>query len=182
MAVHKECVSFNHPVYKDQTNPSNTGLLIEAGDTVSVFIANDDGTNVKVDLIVVSVIDGGKGFCYDRNVANQDYRSSDIYRVHGKHQYSCAYATPELNYRALDVAITITGVSIDSVVSSMDDTIATLNATTAQTLEDFINSLLDNNGYATVYYDGSHFDVYIMGTTTVPDYVDSSSNVVFAAF
>lgn len=181
--AHYERVKFQHPVHK----ATNDAAIIEVGDTITVKVQNDSGTLVDQDLTVTAVFDGGKGIEWDREAAGEDFRTSDIARVHAKHQYRC----PErANYRALNVSVATSGISgfkIGGVTTAFTNgpyTAASNNADAAE-MEAEINAYLnDPLSHATVVNDGSAYDVYIMNTNQIisGDLMDAASNVAFASF
>lgn len=81
-----ERAKFVHPVYKDQTVVANGGQLIEVGDTLRVVL-DGDGTEELQDLTLTHVENGGMTVGWNREV--ESFRTTDIARVHARHQFSC---------------------------------------------------------------------------------------------
>lgn len=186
--THKERIQFQFPVYKDQTDTSNAGKLIEVGDTITVKLKHDSGSLTDLNLTVTAVFNNAKGIEWNRGAADSDVRTCDIARVHAKHQYRCPGRD---NYRALNVLVAstgIAGITLGGVNYPFPDGpyTAAANDTDAQVMEDYINGLLnDPLAYATVVNDGgANYDFYIMNTNAIisGDEVDAASDVALASF
>lgn len=188
--THKERIQFQFPVYKDQTDSSNAGKLIEVGDTITVKLQHDSGALTDIDLTVTGVFNNGKGIEWNRGATDSDVRTCDIARVHAKHQYRCPGRD---NYRALNVSVassaTVAGITLGGVNHAFAGGPYGAGATSAadaQAMEDAINVLLnDPLAYATVVVvDSTHYAFYLMNTNAVisGDEIDATVDVALSSF
>lgn len=146
---------FMFPVYKDQAVALNRGLIVEAGDVVTVLVRNHDGTETTRDLTLTGVEDSGKSILWDTTTAS-NLRVEDITRVGAEHEYNCPGETEwtlvitETGGGA--AALTFNSITIDGVVHLVpvveDAVAAGISADFRTELIDDLNSLLAGVGYA----------------------------------
>jgi len=151
----KEGSKFTLPVYKDQTSGANYGLLIEAGDTVTLVIANDDGTETTRDVVVTAVGNAGREIFWDTSTTN-NLRTEDVIRVGAEHQFNCpgpqTWTITLAELSETTVAALVSTISLDGVpydINVEEAAIAAGITSAFQTeLVDTINSLIAGVGYA----------------------------------
>lgn len=168
-----EKVTFKNPVYKDQTVVADYGKIIAVGDTLFVQCPGDGGADAAtaVQLVLTHVSNNGRTVGWDQNSAiGKNYRSSDIGRVHKKHQKVC---TGVLNYQTAAIAGPINGFTMNGIAHTLAST--TVTALNAPILEDLIDAYLQGNGYCVVTFDATPtpdtFVIRIYGTSYVPNSV-----------
>lgn len=150
---------FFQPVYKDQTNPSNVGELIEAGDTLTVLLNAADGTHPTQNITVLSVSADNHEVFWEYDSGNQYLESGHVHSVHPNHQYACPEVA-DLCYVADEIVESFTingGTAIEGPYALSDEG--------AAALQEAINTAIVGNGAATVVFDTDHLRIYIMNTT-----------------
>lgn len=161
----KEGSKFTLPVYKDQSVGGNYGTLIAVGDTVTLVIANDDGTESTRDVTVTAVGNAGREIFWDTSTTN-NLRTEDVIRVGAEHVFVCAgpqnwYITltelSETTVPAKVVTISLNGVPYDINVA---EAAAAAGITSAFVTEliDTINALIAGIGYASGVVTGAAGD------------------------
>lgn len=90
MADHKYSLTFAQPAYKDQTaSPSNVGVLIAPGDTLTILKKSADGTNPEQAITVSDVLDAGRTVLFEYDSGNVFLHPGDEWAVHPDHQFFC---------------------------------------------------------------------------------------------
>ena len=172
-----EKATFSLPVYKDQTVLGNFGKLIEVGDTLVVAPAGDGGADTSaVSLTVTHVSNQGRTIGWNQLVNN--YRTTDIKRVHKKHQLILP-ASPTDYVSASNPVGPILGFTIDGVVHTISS--LTVTGAHATDLEDAINAVLGDNGYSVVTWNDLSTDTFtieVFGTTKVPNSINNNGTQV----
>lgn len=168
-------VTFSRPVYKDQTVAANYGVLIAVGDTVVVKADGDGTDDGAVSLVLTHVENGGRTIGWNQllNTAS-NYETTDITRVHKKHQFACPGLHDYIN--ATDPAGPINGFTINGIYHAITP-IAATSQVTANALADAINAVLLGNGNAVVTWNNlatDTFTIKIFGTTYLPNTIDNN--------
>lgn len=90
MADHKYKVVATLPVYKDQSTPSNKGVKLAPGDTVTFIKKSSDGSLPTQDVVITNISDSGKTLHWEYDSASVFLHPNDIYAIHPKHTFVCA--------------------------------------------------------------------------------------------
>lgn len=159
--------SFFQPIYKDQTNPSNVGLLAEAADVIVIQLrgVNAAGEHPTQNLTILSIDETGRHITFEYDATNQYVRPEDIYAVTPNYQYVCP---EEGNYAITEddvLTATVTAFEINGVETTGSWPVT---AEGAADLEAAMQAQLINNGAVTVQYIDAATDyltVHVMGTT-----------------
>lgn len=166
-------------------DPACDGTFVEAGDTVRLLAASDDGVLKAHEVEVVAVSEDGRTISWERVASGNDpddapILSSDIVAVHSQHVCNC----PEpVNLRLLTFtqgddtvdAFIVNGIEYTGdwqPLVSGDDVL----------LEDAINAVLLGNGHATITSNGTVFVSYVMNTTAAVSLKNVSTAVPLVAF
>jgi len=156
----KERVSFKLPVYKDQGQAGNYGVLIAINDVVSLVIHNDGGAQTLQDVTLTGVFEGGKTIEWDYQATplNQLIKTYDVVRVHKKHQWNCPgpqnwSATIAESGGGTAAPLSVGTVTLSGVTYNVNVTEAATGAgitpAFVQAVVDKLNSLLGSEGFAT---------------------------------
>lgn len=81
-----EIIKTKVPVMK----PTNSRTPIEVGDTLTLVLNTDDEAYETVDVEVAYADELNREYGWDRDEADQDYRSLDVKRVHHSHTPACS--------------------------------------------------------------------------------------------
>lgn len=164
-------VTFSRPVYKDQTVLANYGVLIEVGDTLVVKADGDGSDDGAVSLTVTKVENGGRTIGWSQLASN--YETTDITRVHAKHELACPGLQDYVSHS--NPVGPILGFNINGI--DYDITSLTVTSAHAADLEDAINAVLLGNGNAVVTWNDlatDTFKIEIFGTTLRPVSIDNN--------
>jgi hypothetical protein len=148
-----------------------SGVLIVPTDVVTVHL-NDEHQALHsfptADLIVVDVLDEGRGFTFDRRVAAQDFRACDIAGVHAQHDGSC----PEVcDFSIDDADAAIASVEVDGAAISLPNLPYALSEAGAALFQADLRTWLLSNypaglpqPYVTAVWDDPNIDINIYGS------------------
>ena len=175
-----EQITFKLPVYKDQTNTSNTGKIIEVGDTVVLLVEGDTGVRTATNFVVTHVSNQGKTIGWNRDVSGQDYRTNDIARTHLKHQFTCP---PAHTYTAAScVNGPVKGAVINGITYAFPAPYHAATTAGATSLQNALNSILNRDGWAAVTLNEAPTPdcllIVITGTKKVITSVDNNGTAV----
>jgi hypothetical protein len=154
------------PIYKDQTNPANVGVLAEAADVIVVLLKGVGGTPLRQqNLTLASISDDGQEIAWEYDATNQYVRPQDIVGILPKFQYECPDAA---NYGLVavdDITVTVTAFEVNGVETTGSWPVTAVGAAA---LELALQEAVGQNGAVTVNYVDTGTDylqVYVMQTT-----------------
>lgn len=167
-------------------DPACDGTLVEAGDTVRLLVASDDGVLKAHEVEVVAVSEDGRTISWERVASGNDpddapIFSSDVVAVHSQHVCNCP---DPVNLRLL--TFTQGDDTVDEfIINGVSYTGTTYTPTVSGDevlLEDAINAALLGNGHATVTSNGTVFTAYVMNTTASVTLSNLGTDVPLVAF
>lgn len=161
------------PIYKDQTNPANVGVLAAAADVIVVQLKGVGGSPLRTqNLTLASVSADGQEITWEHDATNQYVRPGDIVGILPAYQYECPDPINIGLVAVDDLTTEISGFEINGVAYTGPYAVS---ADGAAALELAMQNALGQNGAVTVNYVDAATDyiqVYVMQTTATIE-VDS---------
>lgn len=156
------------PIYKDQTNPANVGVLAAAADVIVVQLKGVGGSPLRTqNLTLASVSADGLEITWEHDATNQYVRPQDIVGILPAYQYECPDAA-NIGITAVDdLTATVTAFEVNGVETTGSWPVTEEGAAALQAA---LQAALVNNGKVTVVYVDTGTDylkVYVMQTTAV---------------